>query len=91
MAGTGGWWGTRPENGTPDSPRSALNLRLVLALFGLISCSVLAALCFRAHLTALALVLTVLAVIAAADLAAIQRRRIERRRREPGERPSLFE
>jgi hypothetical protein len=70
---------------------SALNLRLVFASFGLLSCAVLAFVSIRAHLPVLAAVLAAFAVVAAIDLVVIQRRRSARRREEPGARHSLFE
>jgi hypothetical protein len=70
---------------------SALNLRLVLASFGLVSCTVLGFLSARAGLPVLAVVLAGLAVVAAVDIVVIQRRRVARRREEPGVRHSLFE
>jgi predicted metal-binding membrane protein len=91
MAGTSGWWGTSPEHGTPDSPRSALNLRLLLAVFGLVSCAVMAVLLVRAGLPVVGWILAGLAAVALVDIVVIQRRRIQRRRREPGVRRSLFE
>lgn len=70
---------------------SALNLRLVLALFGLVSSAVLAWLTARAGLRWLAVLLAVLAVVAVVDLVVIQRRRAARKREQPGVRHSLFE
>jgi Flp pilus assembly protein TadB len=87
MSGSG-WWGTRPEKGTIGQPRSALNLRLLLALFGLVVCAALAVFCFLAHLAVAGWALVVLAVIALVDIIVIQRRRMQRARRERG---SLFE
>jgi Family of unknown function (DUF6343) len=60
---------------------SALTLRLWLAGFGLVFCAVTAWLAFRVALTWLAIVLTVLAVIAVVDLAWVAHRK---RRGEPG-------
>jgi membrane protein implicated in regulation of membrane protease activity len=82
----------RPSaRGTVGHAYSALNLRLALAVFGLASSAVLAYLTARAGLTALAIFLVVLAVVAVVDLVVIQRRRRARRREEPGARHSLFE
>jgi FtsH-binding integral membrane protein len=77
--------------GTVGHAYSALNLRLLLASFGLVSCAVLAVVSARVGLPALAVVLAVLAVVAAVDLIVIQRRRMARRRAEPDVRHSLFE
>lgn len=81
----------RSARGTVGHAYSALNLRLVLASFGLVSCVVLAVLSAWAGLGLLAGALAVLAVVAAVDLVVIQRRRAARRREEPGVRHSLFE
>lgn len=77
--------------GTVGHAYSALNLRLLLASFGLASCAVLAVVAARVGLSALAVALAVLAVVAAVDLVVIQRRRAARRREEPDVRHSLFE
>ncbi|AOS65232.1 DUF6343 family protein [Actinoalloteichus hymeniacidonis] len=61
--------------------RSALTLRLWLAGFGLVFCTVAAVVCFRAELVAFGVVLVVLAVIAAVDLMWVAHRK---RRGEPG-------
>jgi len=77
--------------GTVGHAYSALNLRLAMAGFGLVFCTVLGVLAWRADLTAGAIVLWVLAVIAVVDLVVVQRRRRARRREQPGVRHSLFE
>jgi uncharacterized membrane protein YqjE len=84
--------GAQPHRarGTIDHPYSALNLRLVLAGFGLISCSVLAVVALRVGSRLLGLMLIALAAIAAIDLVVIQLRRRQRRRTEGGSH-SLFE
>ena len=81
----------RGARGTVGHPLSALNLRLVLAVFGLISCAVLGVLAWRAGLIWLAVVLGVLAVAALVDAVVVQRRRVARARAEAGQRHSLFE
>lgn len=81
----------RRAKGTHHRPYSALNLRLLLASFGLVSSAVLAVLSARAGLTVLAVVLVVLAVVAVVDIVIIQRRRAARKRAEPGVKHSLFE
>jgi hypothetical protein len=68
-----------------------LNLRLVLAIFGLVTCTALAVLSGRAGLTALAVILAVLAAVALVDIIVVQLRRAARRRAEPDRRHSLFE
>jgi uncharacterized membrane protein YqjE len=84
--------GAQPHGarGTIGHPYSALNLRLVLAGFGLVSCAVLAVLTLRAGDRIAGLLLVALAVIAAADFVVIQLRRRARRRTDGG-RHSLFE
>jgi membrane protein implicated in regulation of membrane protease activity len=81
----------RGARGTVEHPYSALNLRLVLALFGAATCTVLAVLAALANLTWVAGVLIALAVVAAVDLVVVQRRRAARHREEPERRFSLFE
>lgn len=85
--------GSQPPGarGSHGRPYSALNLRMLLALFGLVSCGVLAVLAARAGLAALAGLLAVLAAVAVVDIVVIQRRRAARRREQPGVRHSLFE
>ena len=84
--------GAQPPNrrGTVGRPYSALNLRLVLAAFGFVSCAVLAVLMLRAGVTGYGWVLAGLALVAAIDLAVIQLRRRARRRGDDGDH-SLFE
>jgi hypothetical protein len=77
--------------GTHDRPYSALNLRLALALFGLVVSLVLGVLSVGADLPVLAVIFFVLAGVAAVDLVVVQRRRALRAREEPGARHSLFE
>ncbi|GIM87715.1 DUF6343 family protein [Salinispora arenicola] len=81
----------RRARGTVGHAYSALNLRLVLATFGLVTMAVLGALAFRAGVVWLGVLGVLFAVVAAVDLVIIQRRRIARRREEPGTRHSLFE
>ncbi len=70
---------------------SALNLRLVLATFGLVTMTLFAVVAFWARLAWLGVVCAVLAGVAVVDLIIIQRRRAARHREEPGVRHSLFE
>jgi hypothetical protein len=83
--------GAQPPHrrGTVDEPYSALNLRLVLAAFGLLVSGVLAVLAIRAEFTVLGWLLGGLAVVAAVDLVVVQLRRRARRRQ--GGTGSLFE
>jgi Family of unknown function (DUF6343) len=72
--------------------KSALNLRLVLASFGLIFTLPLAVWAAVVGSTVLAVLLGALAVIALVDILVIQYRRRQRRRSEPpGTDHSLFE
>lgn len=68
-----------------------LNLRLVLATFGLVVCVVFMFLFWRAGWTVATVIVGVAAVITVLDLVVIQLRRAARRREEPGTRHSLFE
>ncbi len=81
----------RGAKGTVGHPYSALNLRLTLAVFGLVVTAVGAVLVWRAHYPIAAGLLLVLALVALADLVVIQRRRRIRRRADPGADYSLFE
>jgi hypothetical protein len=78
------------RRGTVGHPYSPLNLRLVLALFGLITSVVFAVLLFRAGLVLLGGLFVLLAVVAAVDAVIVQLRRRARRHLEGGGR-SLFE
>jgi Flp pilus assembly protein TadB len=81
----------RGARGTVGHPYSALNLRLVLALFGLVVFAVLTWLSARADLTALAVICGVIALTAVVDVVVVERRRRARRRAEPGAHHSMFE
>jgi hypothetical protein len=72
-----------PTAGLAGAPpaRSALTLRAVLAVFGLVVCAGAAALSFAAGLAVAGWVFAVLAVVALLDLAVIVNRK---RRGEPG-------
>jgi hypothetical protein len=78
------------RRGTVGHAYSPLNLRLVLALFGLVSSVVFAVLLFRAGLNLLGAALVLLAVVAVVDLVVIGLRLRARRRAEGGGH-SLFE
>lgn len=78
------------RRGTVDRPYSALNLRLVLAIFGLVTSTVFAALAFHAGWTPAGWILAALALVAAIDIVVIQVRRRARKRVE-GTGHSLFE
>jgi uncharacterized membrane protein len=79
------------RRGTADEPYSALNLRLILAAFGFVVCTVLAVLLWRADMTVLGWLLAALAVIAVVDIVVVQLRRRARKRAEGGRDHSLFE
>lgn len=85
--------GSQPHGrrGTIEEPYSPLNLRLVLATFGLVICTALSVLLFRAGWTVPGWLLAAWAVAAVVDLAVIQTRRQARARATPGRRHSLFE
>ena len=79
------------RRGTVDQPYSPLNLRLVLAAFGFVVCTVLSVLMFRAGWTVPAWLLAAWAVAAVVDMVVIQFRRRARRRAEGGQDHSMFE
>ncbi|MFR9778987.1 DUF6343 family protein [Micromonospora sp. MS34] len=81
----------RRARGTVGHAYSALNLRLTLATFGLVTMTVFAVVAFWIHLAWLGVVCAILAAVAVVDLVVIQRRRAARHREEPGARHSLFE
>ncbi|WIM99072.1 hypothetical protein ACTOB_002707 [Actinoplanes oblitus] len=81
----------RGRRGTVEEPYSPLNLRLVLAAVGLVVCTVLSVLLFRAGWTVPGWLLAAWAVAAVADLVVIQLRRRARSRAEGGKGHSLFE
>lgn len=81
----------RGARGTVGHAYSALNLRLLLALFGMAACAVLAVILFAAGRPGYGWLLLALALIGAVDAAVVQRRRLRRRRAEHGARHSLFE
>jgi hypothetical protein len=79
------------RRGTVGAPYSALNLRLGLALFGVIFCGLAAAaLLLWTPLDVLAWILVALGAIAAVDAVVVQRRR-RARAREGDKGHSLFE
>jgi hypothetical protein len=84
--------GSQPpgRRGTVGHPYSALNLRLVLAVFGLVTSAVFAVLLLRAGAHGFGVVFIVLTVVAVIDLVVVQLRRRARRRASGGGR-SLFE
>ena len=80
----------------PHDARSALNLRLVLAVFGAVVSAVGAVVLFVADSTAGAVALAAVVVVALVDATVVQARRRARRRREQRdggspENHSLFE
>ncbi len=72
------------RRGTVDKPYSALNLRLVLATFSLISSAIFAVLLLRADIRVFGWTFAVLAVVAAVDVVVIQLRRRARGRARGG-------
>jgi hypothetical protein len=85
--------GAQPSGarGTVERPYSALNLRLVLATFGLGCFAGLAIGLFYLHLTVAGVAAAIVAATAVVDIVVIQIRRSQRAREEHGERHSLFE
>ncbi|MEO3780030.1 DUF6343 family protein [Micromonospora sp. B11E3] len=81
----------RRRRGTVGHAYSALNLRLVLATFGLVTMVIFAVLAFWAGVAWLGVLCAILAAVAVVDLVVIQRRRAARHREQPGARHSLFE
>lgn len=79
------------RRGTVEKPYTPLNLRLILAAFGLVVCTVLSILLFRAGLTVPGWLLAAWAVVAAVDMIVVQLRRRARRRAEGGRDHSVFE
>ncbi|WP_328794656.1 DUF6343 family protein [Herbidospora solisilvae] len=59
---------------TSERPESALGLRLVLAIFGVLICAAVAVLAFLIGIVFLGVIMAVLAVIAIADLIVVIRR-----------------
>jgi Family of unknown function (DUF6343) len=70
----------RGARGTVGHPYSALRLRLVLALFGLVLCAVLTVLLLRAGFRVVGVLMAALAVVALVDIVVIQLRRRAGRR-----------
>ena len=79
------------RRGTVDEPYSPLNLRLVLAAFGFVVCTVLAILLFHAGWIVPGWLLLAWAVVAVIDMVVVQLRRRARKRAEGGRHHSLFE
>lgn len=81
----------RSARGTVGHAYSALNLRLLLAIFGLVAFAALAVVSAVLDQIPLAVFLAALALVAAGNVVVVQRRRAARKREEPGVRHSLFE
>ncbi|MFC4072681.1 hypothetical protein [Actinoplanes subglobosus] len=81
----------RGRRGTVEEPYSPLNLRLVLALVGMVVCAILATLLLRAGWTVPGWLLAAWSAVAAVDAVVIQLRRRARARTEGGRKHSLFE
>ena len=79
------------RRGTVGEPYSALNLRLVLAAFGFVICTVLAIWLWRGGWTVPGWILAAWALVAVIDMLVVQLRRRARRRAEGGRHHSLFE
>jgi hypothetical protein len=79
------------RRGTVDQPYSALNLRLVLAAFGFVVCTVLAVWLWRRGWIVPGWLLAAWALVAVVDMVIVQLRRRARRRAEGRHDHSLFE
>jgi hypothetical protein len=79
------------RRGDFDKPYSALNLRLILAVFGFVVCTVLAVVLWRGGWTVGGWLLAAWAVVALVDIVVVQLRRRARRRAEDGGDHSVFE
>jgi hypothetical protein len=79
------------RHGTVEKPYSPLNLRLILAAFGFVVCTVLSILLFRAGWTLPGWLLAAWAAAAVVDMIVVQLRRRARRRNDKGRDHSLFE
>ncbi|GIE87015.1 hypothetical protein [Actinoplanes regularis] len=79
------------RRGTVEEPYSPLNLRLILAAFGLVVCTILSVLLFRTGWTVPGWLLAAWAAVALIDIAVIQLRRRARFRAEGNRHHSLFE
>ena len=98
VAGPAGYAGAMPigaqppgRRGTIDEPYSPLNLRMILAAFGLVVCTVLALFLFRAGWTVIGWLVLAGAVAAVIDLVVVQLRRRARKRSDGNQDHSLFE
>ena len=80
-----------PRDGSPDHPYSALNLRLALALFGVLSTAVIAVLAWAYDYHAIAVVAAVIAVVALVNALVVEVRRMARHRAEGDGHHTLFE
>jgi CHASE2 domain-containing sensor protein len=72
-------------------PRSALNLRLVLAVAGVVGWTALAVGMFWAGIPVVGWLAVAVALLAVVNVVIVQYRRMQRHRREPGAHHSLFE
>lgn len=79
------------RRGTVDEPYSPLNLRLILAAFGFVVCTVLSVLLFMTGWKLPGWLLAAWAVVAVIDMVVVQMRRRARKRAEGGRDHSLFE
>jgi membrane protein implicated in regulation of membrane protease activity len=79
------------RRGTVDEPYTPLNLRLILAAFGFVVCTVLAILLSRAGWVLPGWLLVAWALVAVVDMVVVQLRRRARKRADAGQDHSLFE
>jgi hypothetical protein len=78
-------------DGTVGHPYSALNLRLVLSLFGLVTMLAIGIVACIWDVRPVAVVAFIVAAIAAVNAVVVQVRRQQRHRRDPRRHDSLFE
>lgn len=79
------------RRGTVGAPYSPLNLRLVLAAFGFVVCTVLAVVLWRRGWAVPGWLLAAWALVAVVDMVVVQMRRRARRAADGGRKHSLFE
>jgi hypothetical protein len=79
------------RRGTVEQPYSALNLRLILAAFGFVVCTLLSIWLFHLGWVVPGWLLAAWAAVAVVDMVVVQLRRRARRRAEGGDNHSLFE
>jgi Na+/H+ antiporter NhaD/arsenite permease-like protein len=82
---------TRRADGSIEHPYSALNLRLALAISGVVMMLIVAGLAFAYHSVPVAVLALLVAAAAAVNAAVVQHRRHQRAEQDPAEHHSMFE